>query len=266
MGKGFFKVTNGIKKNIINMIFSLLLFLISILGFTLNRKNIILLIICIEMMLLAATLLVLISSFNFDDNTGQTFAIYIIAVAAAETSLGLSILVAYYRLFLLFFIIFCLSYSTSYVYMVNFLNFYRLVGSQKGNNNKNSTKINVNYPATFPSILPSINFIRWYSTSGSVCNVNNKNENFFIYPSPLPGLTSTRWLGTEKPLNPWFITGLFDAESSFVVVILKNSRYKTGWSITARVQLKMHEKDRNLINQIQEFFGGVGNISKPNKR
>jgi NADH-ubiquinone oxidoreductase chain 4L len=77
---------------------SLSLFLIGILGFILNRKNLILLIISIEIMLLAVTLLILISSFGFDDNIGQTFAIYIIAIAGAESVIGLSILVAYYRL------------------------------------------------------------------------------------------------------------------------------------------------------------------------
>ncbi len=50
------------------------------------------------------------------------------------------------------------------------------------------------------------------------------------------------------------ITGLFDAESSFVVTILKNSRYKTGWNVQARIQLKMHENDRALIQSIQDFF------------
>ncbi len=63
---------------------------------------------------------------------------------------------------------------------------------------------------------------------------------------------------------PWFITGLFDAESSFVVTILKNPRYKTGWNVQARVQIKMHELDRSLMGKIQEFFGGIGYISKPN--
>ena len=77
---------------------SLFLFLIGILGFILNRKNIILMIIAIEIMLLAVTLLVLISSFNFDDNVGQTFSIYIISIAGAESVIGLSILVAFYRL------------------------------------------------------------------------------------------------------------------------------------------------------------------------
>jgi NADH-ubiquinone oxidoreductase chain 4L len=52
---------------------SIILFLIGILGFILNRKNIILLIISIDFMLLAVALVVLISSFGFDDNIGQTF-------------------------------------------------------------------------------------------------------------------------------------------------------------------------------------------------
>ena len=77
---------------------SLLLFLIGILGFILNRKNIILMIIAIEIMLLAVTLLVLISSFSFDDGIGQIFSILIISLAGAESVIGLSILVAYYRL------------------------------------------------------------------------------------------------------------------------------------------------------------------------
>jgi NADH-ubiquinone oxidoreductase chain 4L len=77
---------------------SLPLFLIGVLGFILNRKNIILMIISIEIMLLAVTLLILINSFSFDDNVGQTFSIYIISIAGAESVIGLSILVAFYRL------------------------------------------------------------------------------------------------------------------------------------------------------------------------
>jgi len=77
---------------------SLILFLIGILGFVLNRKNVILMLISIEIMLLAITLLFLITSYSFDDNIGQTFGIYIIAIAGAESVIGLSILIAYYRL------------------------------------------------------------------------------------------------------------------------------------------------------------------------
>ena len=80
------------------MTLSLILFLIGILGFVLNRRNLILMIIAIEMMLLAVTLLVLSSSHSFDDNMCQLFSIFIIAVAGAESVIGLSIVLAYYRL------------------------------------------------------------------------------------------------------------------------------------------------------------------------
>jgi len=80
------------------MTLALVLFLVGILGFVLNRKNIILMLISIEMMLLAVTLLVIVSSFSFDDIVGQTYSIYIIAIAGAESAIGLGILVAFYRL------------------------------------------------------------------------------------------------------------------------------------------------------------------------
>jgi NADH-ubiquinone oxidoreductase chain 4L len=54
-------------------------------------------IISIEIMLLAVTLLVLVSSYQFDDIIGQTYSIYIIVIAGAESAIGLGILVAYYR-------------------------------------------------------------------------------------------------------------------------------------------------------------------------
>lgn len=77
---------------------SLVLFLIGILGFVLNRKNIILMLISVEIMLLSITFMILLSSLNFDDILGQTFAIYIITIAGAESAIGLSIIVAFYRL------------------------------------------------------------------------------------------------------------------------------------------------------------------------
>lgn len=76
----------------------LLLFLIGVLGFALNKKNIILMLISIEIMLLAITLIILINSLIFEDIFGQIFSIYIIVIAAAESAIGLGILVAFYRL------------------------------------------------------------------------------------------------------------------------------------------------------------------------
>ena len=77
---------------------SLILFLIGILGFVLNRRNIILMLIFIIIMLLAITFLILLASLSFDDILGQTYAIYIISIAGAESAIGLGILVAFYRL------------------------------------------------------------------------------------------------------------------------------------------------------------------------
>jgi NADH-ubiquinone oxidoreductase chain 4L len=54
--------------------------------------------ISIEIMLLSITILILLNSLHFDDSIGQIFGIFIIALAGAESAIGLSILVAYYRL------------------------------------------------------------------------------------------------------------------------------------------------------------------------
>ena len=80
------------------MSLTLVLFLIGVLGFVFNRKNIILMLISIEIMLLSITFLILISSLNYDDIIGQMYAIYIISIAGAESAIGLGILVSYYRL------------------------------------------------------------------------------------------------------------------------------------------------------------------------
>jgi len=77
---------------------SIILFLVGIIGFVLNRKNIILIIISIEIMLLAVTFLILVNSLTFDDTLGQTYAIYVISIAGAESAIGLGIVVAFYRL------------------------------------------------------------------------------------------------------------------------------------------------------------------------
>src|ERR1700753_582424 len=74
------------------------LFIIGILGFSLNKKNIILMLISIEIMLLAITLIILSHSLMFEDIFGQVFAIYIIVIAAAESAIAVDILVAFYRL------------------------------------------------------------------------------------------------------------------------------------------------------------------------
>jgi len=80
------------------MTWSLSLFIIGLVGFILNRKNVILMLVSIEIMLLSVTLIFLINALAYNDNFGQLAALFIIALAGAESAIGLSILIVYYRL------------------------------------------------------------------------------------------------------------------------------------------------------------------------
>mmetsp|Transcript_31560 Transcript_31560/g.80373 ORF Transcript_31560/g.80373 Transcript_31560/m.80373 type:complete len:103 (+) Transcript_31560:44-352(+) len=74
------------------------LFLIGLSGIFLNRKNIIILLMSIELMLLAINLNFIVFSVFLDDILGQLFALLILTVAAAESAIGLAILIIYYRI------------------------------------------------------------------------------------------------------------------------------------------------------------------------
>jgi len=74
------------------------LFLIGVLGIILNRKNILLILMSVELLFLAVNINFIVFSVFLDDVVGQIFAVYILTVAAAESSIGLAILVAYYKI------------------------------------------------------------------------------------------------------------------------------------------------------------------------
>ena len=73
------------------------LFLIGVLGIVLNRKNILIILMSVELMLLAVNINFVVFSVYLDDLIGQMFALFILTVAAAESAIGLAILVAYYK-------------------------------------------------------------------------------------------------------------------------------------------------------------------------
>lgn len=73
------------------------LFLLGISGIFLNRKNIIIMLMSVELMLLAVSLSLLVFSVYLDDLIGQIFALLVLTVAAAESAIGLALLVIYYR-------------------------------------------------------------------------------------------------------------------------------------------------------------------------
>lgn len=76
---------------------SLLLFLLGVGGIFLNRKNIIVMLMSIELMLLAINMNFVFFSVYLDDLVGQMFALFVLTVAAAESAIGLALLVVYYR-------------------------------------------------------------------------------------------------------------------------------------------------------------------------
>jgi NADH-quinone oxidoreductase subunit K len=84
--------------NLINyLIVNTILFLIGMLGLVLNRKNILIILMSVELMLLAVNMNFVVFSVYIDDILGQMFALFVLTVAAAESAIGLAILVVYYR-------------------------------------------------------------------------------------------------------------------------------------------------------------------------
>ncbi|WP_448202951.1 NADH-quinone oxidoreductase subunit NuoK [Azospirillum sp. sgz302134] len=76
---------------------SAILFTLGVLGIFLNRKNVIIILMSVEMILLAVNLNLVSFSVFLNDLVGQVFAMIILTVAAAEAAIGLAILVVYFR-------------------------------------------------------------------------------------------------------------------------------------------------------------------------
>lgn len=75
-----------------------LLFFIGLFGVVLNRKNILIIIMSIEILLLAVNLNFATLSIYLDDIVGQIFVIFVLTIAAAESAIGLSIITVFFRL------------------------------------------------------------------------------------------------------------------------------------------------------------------------
>lgn len=79
------------------LVLSSLLFTLGVVGIFLNRKNIILILMCVELILLAVNINFVAFSSYLGDLTGQIFTMVVLTVAAAEAAIGLAILVVYFR-------------------------------------------------------------------------------------------------------------------------------------------------------------------------
>jgi NADH-quinone oxidoreductase subunit K len=74
-----------------------IMFTLGVLGIILNRKNIIVILMSVELILLSVNINFVAFSHALGDLVGQVFALYVLTVAAAEAAIGLAILVAFYR-------------------------------------------------------------------------------------------------------------------------------------------------------------------------
>lgn len=73
------------------------LFVIGVLGIFLNRRNVILMLMCIELLLLSVNINLVAFSAFLGDMVGQVFAMFVLTVAAAEAAIGLAIMVIFFR-------------------------------------------------------------------------------------------------------------------------------------------------------------------------
>ena len=79
------------------LILAAIIFTIGVIGIFLNRKNVIIILMSIELILLAVNINLVSFSIFSQDLTGQIFTMFILTVAAAEAAIGLAIIVVYYR-------------------------------------------------------------------------------------------------------------------------------------------------------------------------
>ena len=79
------------------LILGSIIFTTGIIGIFLNRKNLIVILMCIELLLLAVNINLVSFSIFLNDLNGQIFTLFILTVAAAEVAIGLAIIVVYYR-------------------------------------------------------------------------------------------------------------------------------------------------------------------------
>ena len=110
---------------------------------------------------------------------------------------------------------------------------------------------------------PSKQFVIPASKEGRAKNFSTYSQCKNLFQSYNPSIYPEQFLKTDviiKKLEPWFVTGFTDAEGCFGFYLYKTAYSKTGWSISLVFQISLHEKDKNILEQIQNYFG-VGGIT-----
>lgn len=78
--------------------------------------------------------------------------------------------------------------------------------------------------------------------------------------------SNKRFFSQLNELHPWFITGIFDAEACFNIIITKSPSTNLGWMVKLRVIIELHKKDIGSLREAKSFFGGIGTVNVHSKR
>ena len=76
---------------------------------------------------------------------------------------------------------------------------------------------------------------------------------------------NNRNLASEEALNPNFVTGLIDAEGSFMISVRRHSKNKNNWVVQAFMEINMSSRDSSLLVQVQQLFNDIGFFSNKKK-
>lgn len=121
-------------------------------------------------------------------------------------------------------------------------------------------------------IYESINTVKEQRANGSYFGLNKSKlrcalmdcESSYQVKIPSKQLNkkyySTLNTAQTTVINPWFWTGLIDAEGSFTVMIDKNQIRKIGWRVQSKFQMGLHLRDLELLLKLQRYFEGIGSI------
>jgi LAGLIDADG endonuclease len=85
------------------------------------------------------------------------------------------------------------------------------------------------------------------------------------FPSKQISIRTFSTSSFKPKLNPWFVTGIIDAEGTFCTTIYKNKAYKTGWVVRSFFEIGLNQRDSSLVYQLKDFFEGIGTISLDKK-
>ena len=102
-------------------------------------------------------------------------------------------------------------------------------------------------------------------------NVRDFSSTLLLYNEIVPenfnldSLFTNRKKNKNINLDPNWVTGFVDAEGSFIVLILKDKNYKTGWTVKTRFSISLPDNDLAILELIKTYLGNVGNISKGGK-